>query len=106
MAPTVLAAFFALSAWGRPCAAPVLLPTRVEWEAPYLKATYAANCDGELRTIIVAADWGGHSYGITYLAHSEWLRNMPDIENWAQPDVGLSSGGGAGTVNFAEGGEE
>lgn len=99
--PSLLAAFFALSAWGSPCSAPKVLPARVEWEAPYLKVTHAADCDGELREVIVATDWYGQRYGITYLCGSEWLRSMPDIENWMQPGVDLPPGHPTATVNGA-----
>jgi hypothetical protein len=101
--PALLATFFSLSAWGTPCPAPSLLPIRIEWESPYLKTVYAADCGGELREIIVAADWYGQRYGITYLAGSEWLRGMPDVENWARPEVDLPPNGAAGTVDRAGG---
>lgn len=81
MTPAILAAYFALSSWGSPCINYQPIGTETHWEAPYNYTTYAASCGMELRFILVTSDVSFHRDWITYFTESEWLRNMPDIEN-------------------------
>ncbi len=84
MTPAILAAYFAIASWGSPCVDYTLISITTQEFAHYRTTAYTANCGTELREVIVARDLNGGRCGITYLAHSEWIRNMPNIENMMQ----------------------